>query len=151
MFHNIMSEINKFIGHYISGKHYVDNGEKIDILNPCNNELIGILSSATEKTVKKAVDEAEKAFKSWKNTPVSKRVSILFNYKNLLEKNIDEIAKLISSDLGKVNDDAKAEIRRGIENVEYACGLGRQLKENIIRILAHQLTAGVNLNLLELF
>ena len=49
MFHNIMSEINKFIGHYISGKHYVDNGEKIDILNPCNNELIGILSSATEK------------------------------------------------------------------------------------------------------
>ena len=66
----------------------------------------------------------------------------MFNYKNLLEKNIDEIAKLISSDLGKVNDDAKAEIRRGIENVEYACGLGRQLKENIIRILAHQLTAG---------
>ena len=128
MFHNIMGEINKFIGHYISGKHYVDNGEKIDILNPCNNELIGILSSATEKTVKKAVDEAEKAFKSWKNTPVSKRVSILFNYKNLLEKNIDEIAKLISSDLGKVNDDAKAEIRRGIENVEYACGLGETIK-----------------------
>ena len=81
MFHNIMSEINKFIGHYISGKHYVDNGEKIDILNPCNNELIGILSSATEKTVKKAVDEAEKAFKSWKNTPVSKEFQFCLTIK----------------------------------------------------------------------
>ena len=83
-----MSEINKFVGHFIAGKHFIDNGDKIDIHNPCNNELIAILSSATEKTVKKAIDESEKAFKSWKDVPVSKRVSILFNYKNLLEKNI---------------------------------------------------------------
>ena len=123
-----MNEINKFVGHFIAGKHYIDNGEKIDIHNPCNNELIAILSSATEKTVNKAINESERAFKAWKNVPVSKRVSILFNYKNLLEKNIDKIAELISIDLGKVKDDAKAEIRRGIENVEYACGIGETIK-----------------------
>lgn len=123
-----MNEINTYIGHFISGKYYVDNGEKIDILNPCNNKLLGILTSATEKTVKKAIDDSENAFQSWKRVPISKRVSILFNYKNLLEKNIDKISSLISNDLGKVKEDAKAELRRGIENVEYACGIGDLIK-----------------------
>ena len=123
-----MQNIEKFIGHFINGKTLVDNGNKIDIFNPCNGELIGILSSATEKTVDNAISNSLEAFKKWKIVPVSKRTSILFNYKNLLEKNIDKIASLISQDLGKVKEDAKAEVRRGIENVEYACGIGEILK-----------------------
>ena len=123
-----MQKVEKFIGHFINGKTLVDNGNKIDIFNPCNGKLIGILSSATDKTVDNAISNSLEAFEKWKMVPVSKRTSILFNYKNILEKNIDKIASLISQDLGKVKDDAKAEVRRGIENVEYACGIGEILK-----------------------
>ena len=107
-----MQKVEKFIGHFINGKTIVDNGNKIDILNPCNGKLIGILSSATDKTVDNAISNSLEAFEKWKMVPVSKRTSILFNYKNILEKNIDRIASLISQDLGKVKEDAKAEVRR---------------------------------------
>ena len=68
------------------------------------------------------------AFNEWKNFSIAKRSSILFEYKILLEKNIQKLAEIISKDLGKVHDDAVGEIRRGIENVEYACGIGEILK-----------------------
>ena len=66
-----------------------------------------------------------------------------------MEKNINKIADIIGEDLGKVKDDAIGEIRRGIENVEYACGIGEILKENIIKISVHLLIHGANLNLLS--
>ena len=57
-----------------------------------------------------------------------KKLRYFFEYKELLEKNIEKLARIISKDLGKVHDDAVGEIRRGIENVEYACGIGEILK-----------------------
>ena len=123
-----MQKVSKFIGHFVDGQNYVDNGTKIDLFNPCNGDLIGIISSASDKTIEKVINSSEIAFKKWKKTPLSKRANILFNYKNLLEKNIENIAKLISQDLGKVKEDAIAEVRRGIENVEYACGIGETIK-----------------------
>ena len=74
------------------------------------------------------------AFNEWKNFSIAKRSSILFEYKVLLEKNIQKLAKIISKDLGKVHDDAVGEVRRGIENVEYACGVGEILKGNLTKI-----------------
>ena len=68
------------------------------------------------------------AFKEWKSYSIAKRSSILFEFKILLEKNVDKLAKIISTDLGKVYEDAVGEVRRGRENVEYACGIGEILK-----------------------
>ncbi len=123
-----MQSVNKFIGHFINGQQYVDNGTKIDLLNPCNGKLIGIISSATDKTIDKAINCSEIAFEKWRKIPISKRTGVLFKYKDLLERNIEKIAKLISEDLGKVKDDAIGEVRRGIENVEYACAIGETIK-----------------------
>ena len=115
-------------GHFIDGKDYFDDGEKIDIYNPSTGEMLGVLLSASDKTINKALQSSEKAFDVWSKTSITKRVSILYDYKFLLEKNIDEIAELISEDLGKTLNDARGEIRRGIENVEYACGIANAIK-----------------------
>ena len=68
------------------------------------------------------------AFNEWKEYSIAKRTDILFEYKILLEKNKEKLAKIIGEDLGKVYDDALGEVRRGIENIEYACGIGEVLK-----------------------
>ena len=122
------SSVKSFIGHHIDGQEYVDNGLKIDVYNPSTGEILGIISSATDVTIDKAIGSAQKAFETWKETSLSKKTSILFNYKALLEKNIDKLSTLISEDLGKTKNDALGEIRRGIENVEYACGIANSVK-----------------------
>ena len=116
------------VGHFIDGKDVLDKGEKIDVFNPSTGEIHGFLCSASKKTINKAIINSEKAFHSWKKTSITKRTSILFEYKYLLEKNIDKIAELIGEDLGKTFNDAKGEVRRGIENVEYACGIANSIK-----------------------
>ena len=96
--------------------------------NPTNEEKIARITSATEDTIDKAITSSLQAQKIWQTYSVAKRTQILFEFKELLEKNEDKITRLISEDLGKVYDDAKGELRRGIENVEYACGVGEILK-----------------------
>ncbi len=116
------------IGHYISGKHEFAEDSSIDLFNPNNGEKIGIVSCANKTIIEKTINSSNKAFNEWKEFSISKRASVLFEYKVLLEKNIDRIAELIRNDLGKVKNDAIGEIRRGIENVEYACGISEILK-----------------------
>ena len=71
---------------------------------------------------------SQNAFYKWKEFSIAKRTEILFDYKVLLEKNKVKLAKIIGEDLGKVYDDALGEVNRGIENVEYACGIGEVIK-----------------------
>jgi len=118
----------KNFGHLISGNFLHDSGRKINIVNPNTGKTIGCVSSATSKTIDKTICSSIEAFNEWKTFSIGKRTSILFEYKLLLEQNIDKIAKIIGDDLGKVKDDAIGEVRRGIENVEYACGVGEILK-----------------------
>ena len=123
------STIKKTIGHFIDGKEYVDTKcDKINVFNPSTGDLLAELSNSSIDTIDLALNSCEKALASWKNTPISKKVSIMFNYKMLIEKNIGKIAELISQDLGKTKNDAIGEIRRGIENVEYACGIANSIK-----------------------
>ena len=116
------------VGHIISGEEFKDSGEIIEVINPTNEEKIARITSATEDTIDKAIKSSLEAQKIWQAYSVAKRTQILFEYKELLEQNEDKITRLISEDLGKVYDDAKGELRRGIENVEYACGVGEILK-----------------------
>lgn len=119
---------SKKYGHYIEGVDYFDESQEITIFNPSTGRSIGKILSASEQTIDKAVSSSLMAFEKWKETSLSKRVAILFKYKFLLEENIEKIAELISIDLGKTITDAKGEVRRGIENVEYACGIANALK-----------------------
>ncbi len=116
------------LGHIVNGKSMHDSGAPIEIFNPSNGKVISTISNASDKTIENTLNNSIEAFNEWKNFSIAKRSSILFEYKILLEKNIQKLAEIISKDLGKVHDDAVGEIRRGIENVEYACGIGEILK-----------------------
>ena len=116
------------LGHIVNGKSIHDSGAPIEIFDPSNGKVISTISNASDKTIGNTLNNSIEAFNEWKNFSIAKRSSILFEYKVLLEKNIQKLAKIISKDLGKVHDDAVGEVRRGIENVEYACGVGEILK-----------------------
>ena len=116
------------LGHIVNGKSIHDSGAPIEIFDPSNGEVISTISNASDKTIENTLNNSIEAFNEWKNFSIAKRSSILFEYKILLEKNMQKLAEIISKDLGKVHDDAVGEIRRGIENVEYACGIGEILK-----------------------
>lgn len=109
---------------YINGQ-WVESKEQmtINVLNPANQEVLAKVpyGNNTIKDAEDAVAAASEALKSWKEVPVMKRVQPLYKLKQLLEEHIDEIATLITLECGKSFIESKAEVQRGIENVETAC------------------------------
>jgi malonate-semialdehyde dehydrogenase (acetylating)/methylmalonate-semialdehyde dehydrogenase len=83
---------------------------------------------ASKATVEEAITVAEAAFPEWRNTSAINRARVMFRFKELLEKNADEIVRLIGEEHGKISHDAAGELQRGIENIEYACGAPELLK-----------------------
>ncbi len=97
--------------------------EYVDVLNPATAELLARSPLSNAADVHAAVQAAAAAFPLWRRTPPGERIQYLFKLKNLLDEHIGEIARLITLENGKTLAEAKAEIRRGIENVEVACGI----------------------------
>ncbi len=94
-----------------------------DVTNPATNETVARTPISTKSDVDGAVQAAADAFPLWRRTPPGERIQYLFRLKYLLDEHIDELAKIITLENGKTFGEAKAEIRRGIENVEVACGI----------------------------
>jgi malonate-semialdehyde dehydrogenase (acetylating)/methylmalonate-semialdehyde dehydrogenase len=97
--------------------------EFVNVINPASGEVIARTPISTKADVDAAVQSALAAFPAWRRTPAGERIQYLFKLKFLLEDHIDELAKLITLENGKTFAEAKAELRRGIENVEVACGI----------------------------
>ncbi|MGK8709635.1 CoA-acylating methylmalonate-semialdehyde dehydrogenase [Metapseudomonas otitidis] len=116
------------IPHLINGERVADQGRTADVFNPSTGEAIHKVSLASRDTLQKAIDAAKAAFPAWRNTPPAKRAQVLFRFKQLLEQNEAEISRLISQEHGKTLEDAAGELKRGIENVEYACAAPEILK-----------------------
>ena len=93
-----------------------------DVTNPATGESIARAPLSTVEDVDDAVQHASRAFPNWRATPVTERIQHLFRFKNLLEENLDDLARTISNECGKTFAEAAGELRRGIENVEVACG-----------------------------
>ena len=110
--------------HYINGA-WVDStaSEWISVVNPATADAIATVPLAGGSEVNAAVEAAAAAFPAWRRTPPEDRIQPLFKLKNLLEEHIDEIARVITTENGKTFTEAKAEMRRAIENVEVACGI----------------------------
>ncbi|MCL7930679.1 CoA-acylating methylmalonate-semialdehyde dehydrogenase [Halomonas llamarensis] len=118
----------KTLGHLINGMR-VDRAERTqEIFNPSVGEAAGQVSLASKATVEEAVAAAQAAYPAWRDTPPAKRARIMFRFKQLLEDHADEIARLIGQEHGKIVHDARGELARGIENVEYACYAPELLK-----------------------
>jgi len=119
------------IPHYINGNSVKNTGEKqYSVYNPATGDVTAKVACATLVEINNAISAAKKAFISWSQVTPLKRARVLFNFKNLLDKNIDKIATLLTSEHGKTLDDAKGEVLRAIELVEFSCGIPTLLQGN---------------------
>ena len=117
------------IPHYVNGKRVSGtSGRYADVFNPATGEAHRKASLASVEEVRAAVVNARDALPAWAATPPAKRAQVMFKFRDLLIKNMDEIAELLSSEHGKTLDDAKGSITRGLEVVEFACGIPHLLK-----------------------
>ncbi|WP_432695967.1 CoA-acylating methylmalonate-semialdehyde dehydrogenase [Marinobacterium sp. YM272] len=116
------------VGHFIGGETVLTGGRTQPVYNPSTGEVSGEVELASVETVEQAIANAAAAYPEWRNTPPAKRAQVMFRFKMLLEEKADEICELISTEHGKVLHDARGELQRGIENVEFACGIPQLLK-----------------------
>ncbi|MFM0741382.1 CoA-acylating methylmalonate-semialdehyde dehydrogenase [Paraburkholderia xenovorans] len=117
------------LGHYIGGAAVAaQSGRFKDVFNPATGKVSGSVALASVEEVDAAVQAAKGAFPAWSETAPIKRARILFKFKELLNKHHDELALLITREHGKVFTDAQGEVVRGIEVVEFACGIPNLLK-----------------------
>ena len=115
------------IKHYIDGAFHETTPQE-NVFNPATGAAVAKVCMGNQETVNLAVAKAKEAFSSWSNFSPLKRARILFKYKELLEQNKDEICQLITREHGKVLSDAEGELKRGIEVLEFACGIPHLLK-----------------------
>ncbi|WP_157637108.1 aldehyde dehydrogenase family protein, partial [Burkholderia ubonensis] len=95
-----------------------------DIVNPATQETIGRVPYATVDEVDAAIASAQRAFQTWKTTPIGARMRIMLKFQDLVRRNLERIAKTLTAEQGKTLPDAQGDIFRGLEVVEHACSIG---------------------------
>src|SRR5260221_4641327 len=101
----------------------VKTADTLNVVNPASAKVIGEVELTPREVVARAVEAGHKAFQEWRYVPVADRIQYLFKLKMALEENLDDLARTITNEAGKTLQEATAELRRGIENVEVACGM----------------------------
>ena len=119
----------KTIPHLIAGELHAGQGSRFaDVYNPALGEVIARVPLANDDDIQAAVAAARRAFPAWAETSPLKRARVMFKFKALLEDNAQKLAEIISQEHGKVVSDAMGEVTRGLEVVEFACGIPQLLK-----------------------
>ncbi len=117
------------IGHFLDGKEQAGaSGRFGDIYDPSIGEVQARVAFASKAEVTKAVETAAKAFPVWAAVNPQRRARVMFNFKALVEKNMDALARMLSAEHGKVIADSKGDIQRGLEVIEFACGIPHLMK-----------------------
>jgi malonate-semialdehyde dehydrogenase (acetylating) / methylmalonate-semialdehyde dehydrogenase len=121
--------MTKILNHFIDGKLAKgQSGRMGDIFNPATGDVTGQVPLASAGEVQAAIASSAAALPSWMATPPARRTQVLFKFRELLIKNMDELANLLSAEHGKTIQDAKGELGRGLEVVEFSCGIPQALK-----------------------
>ena len=117
------------IGHYLNGRISASKPARSQpVFNPATGAVSGHVALASAADVDAAVAAAQKAFPAWSDTPPIRRARVMFKFLELLNQNKDKLAHLITAEHGKVFTDAQGEVSRGIDIVEFACGIPQLLK-----------------------
>ena len=117
------TQVTEILNYFGGTWHKSAATEFVNVTNPATAEVIARTPISSKADVDAAVQSAAEAFPAWRRTPAGERIQYLFKLKVLLEDHIDELARIITLENGKTFAEAKAELRRGIENVEVACGI----------------------------
>jgi len=124
-----LQEQTRRITHWIGGKPWVgDAARRGPVFDPATGTHSGEVDFATDAEVDAAVAAAAQAFPAWRDTSLARRTAVLFGFRELLAGHLDELAVLVTSEHGKVRSDAAGEVARGLEVVEFACGIAQLLK-----------------------
>ncbi|MCQ8185405.1 CoA-acylating methylmalonate-semialdehyde dehydrogenase [Parvularcula maris] len=117
------------VTHFIGGERVQGtSGRTSDIFDPNLGRVQGQVALATEAEVAKAVENAKAAQPAWSATNPQRRARVMFEFKRLVEAHMDELAELLSSEHGKVVSDSRGDVQRGLDVVEFACGIPHLLK-----------------------
>jgi len=117
------------IEHLIDGTTHVGtSGVTKPVFNPATGAQTAELSMASVSEVDAAIASSKAAFAEWRHVSLARRIKLMYAFRNLLEANADEVARRLTAEHGKVTSDALGEVARGLENIEYACGVAEMLK-----------------------
>ena len=117
------------IDHFINGQRMPGtSGRQSDVFNPATGEVSGRVTLANAAETAAAIEAGAAAFPAWRDTPPLRRARVMFRFNELLNRHADDLARLLLAEHGKVFEDARGEVTRGIANVEYACGIPQLLK-----------------------
>ena len=121
--------MSNIIGNHVGGSRVsLSGGTLQDVFNPSTGEVSGQVRLSSPKELDDVVKVASEAAVSWSATPAAKRAQVMYRFKRLLEENSEKVANSISSEHGKTHDDALGEVARGLEAVEFSCGIPHLLK-----------------------
>jgi malonate-semialdehyde dehydrogenase (acetylating)/methylmalonate-semialdehyde dehydrogenase len=130
------------VSHWIGGKPTTgESGRTAPVWNPATGEQQAEVVLGTTNDVDQAVQTAKAAFASWSQSSLSTRTKILFKFRELVNARTDELAEIVSDEHGKVISDARGEVQRGLEVIEFACGIPTLLKGDY----SDQVSSGVDL------
>ncbi len=122
-------------GHFINGSETAEPYQEVlEVSSPVDGSVLGSVPNGDARHVQEAADAASQAFVKWSNTPIKDRIQVLFRFKHLVEENIDDIAQVTHSENGKTLAEAKAEIEKGIEVVEFAASLPQILHQESLEV-----------------
>ena len=137
---------NQTLCNYLNGEwRHSQTGNYLPVTNPATAKKIGSVPVSAAAEVDEAARHAASAFPEWRSTPATERVQFLFQLKKLLEENIEDLSRILTNECGKTYAESFGELRRGIENVEVACGIpslmqgynsediARQIDEHLFR------------------
>jgi malonate-semialdehyde dehydrogenase (acetylating)/methylmalonate-semialdehyde dehydrogenase len=114
----------KQLDHFIAGKSVKGTSGRFgDVFNPATGEVQAKVAFASRAEVRKAVEAALKVFPEWSSVNPQRRARVMFNFKALVEKDMDNLARLLSDEHGKVLADSRGDVQRGLEVIEFACGI----------------------------
>ena len=117
------------IGHFIGGKHVKGaSGRTADVYQPMTGDVIARVALASKAELRAAVENAKAAQPAWANTNPQRRARVMFKFLDLIGKEMDSLAELLAREHGKTIADARGDIQRGVEVVEFACGVPHLMK-----------------------
>jgi malonate-semialdehyde dehydrogenase (acetylating)/methylmalonate-semialdehyde dehydrogenase len=130
------------IEHWIGGTETTGSSTRTaDVWNPATGQVQARVLLAESADVDAAVQAAKKAFDSWFEVSITRRARVMFAFRELIDRNLDKLARIVSDEHGKVISDAKGEVIRGMEVVEFACGIPQLLKGEFSEQVSNEVDA----------
>ncbi|OYV23988.1 MAG: methylmalonate-semialdehyde dehydrogenase (CoA acylating), partial [Acidimicrobiales bacterium 20-64-4] len=116
-------------GHWMEGGPVEgESGRTSPLFNPATGEETGVVTLASSSEVQRVLESARRAFLTWRESSLTQRTRVLFAFREVVARRLDELALVITDQHGKVFSDARGEVQRGLEVVEYACSIPSLLK-----------------------